>query len=106
MLRIRQTTLTTSAAYADSTIQVAIPKSGSPIYQYIKSFLLFLITETARQIADNIELFFYISNKKSRHKATYFIGAGYSIAFGASFAFSFADRHTAVCRRSLVILAS
>ena len=55
MLRIRQTTLITSAAYADSTIQVAIPKSGSPIYQYIKSFLLFLITETARQIADNKE---------------------------------------------------
>ena len=39
-------------------MHVAIPKSGSPICQYIKSFLFFLITEMARQIADNKEKIF------------------------------------------------
>ena len=41
-------------------MHVAIPKSGSPICQYIKSLLLFLITEIARQIADNKENMFPI----------------------------------------------
>ena len=47
--------LMTSAALAHRAMLAIIPNKVSPICQYIKSFLLCLMTETAMQMADKKE---------------------------------------------------